>query len=57
MLYVGGETFVGEKLKALPAGRAAEPEEIASTYVYLASDAAGFFIGQSLSPNGGDVSW
>lgn len=57
MLYVGGQSFVEEKLRALPVGRAAQVEEIASAYVYLASDAAAFFIGQSLSPNGGDVMW
>jgi NAD(P)-dependent dehydrogenase (short-subunit alcohol dehydrogenase family) len=57
MLYVGGETFVKEKLQALPIGRAGEVAEVASAYVYLASDAAAFFVGQSLSPNGGDVMW
>lgn len=57
MLYVGGESFVAEKLRALPIGRAGEVAEVASAYVYLASDAAAFFIGQSLSPNGGDVMW
>lgn len=57
MLWVGGEEFVKPKLAALPIGRAGEPEEIASAYVYLASDLAGFFIGQSISPNGGDVMW
>jgi len=57
MLYVGGEAFVAEKLRALPIGRAGEVAEVASTYVYLASDAAAFFVGQSLSPNGGDVMW
>ncbi|WP_412066306.1 SDR family NAD(P)-dependent oxidoreductase [Rhizobium sp. SYY.PMSO] len=57
MLWVGGEEFVNAKLAALPIGRAGEPEEIASAYVYLASDPAGFFIGQSISPNGGDVMW
>ena len=57
MLHVGGADFVNEKLKALPIGRAASPSEVASAYVYLASDAASFFIGQSLSPNGGDVMW
>jgi NAD(P)-dependent dehydrogenase (short-subunit alcohol dehydrogenase family) len=57
MLHVGGAAFVEEKLNALPIGRPGKPQEIASTYVYLASDAAGFFIGQSLSPNGGDVMW
>ena len=38
-------------------GRIAEPEEIAPAYVYLASDEASFMVGQSISPNGGDVSW
>jgi NAD(P)-dependent dehydrogenase (short-subunit alcohol dehydrogenase family) len=57
MLYVGGREFVEEKLKALPIGRAAEPDEIAAAYVYLASDSASFVIGQSISPNGGDVMW
>ena len=57
MLWVGGAEFVNAKLAALPIGRAGEPEEIASVYVYLASDMAGFFVGQSLSPNGGDVMW
>ncbi len=57
MLWVGGSEFVNSKLAALPIGRAGEPEEIASAYVYLASDLAGFFIGQSISPNGGDVMW
>lgn len=57
MLHVGGAEFVNQKLRALPIGRAGEPAEVASAYVYLASDAAAFFIGQSLSPNGGDVMW
>jgi NAD(P)-dependent dehydrogenase (short-subunit alcohol dehydrogenase family) len=57
MLHVGGADFVEAKLKALPIGRAGEPSEIASAYVYLASDAAAFFVGQSISPNGGDVMW
>ncbi len=57
MLWVGGTEFVNAKLAALPIGRAGEPEEVASAYVYLASDLAGFFVGQSISPNGGDVMW
>ena len=57
MLWVGGAEFVNAKLAALPIGRAGQPEEIASAYVYLASDLAGFFVGQSISPNGGDVMW
>lgn len=57
MLHVGGTSFVESKLKALPIGRAGSVSEVASAYVYLASDEASFFIGQSLSPNGGDVMW
>ncbi|WP_424926426.1 SDR family oxidoreductase [Agrobacterium pusense] len=37
--------------------RIARPEEIASSYVFLASEEASFMVGQSISPNGGDVSW
>ena len=36
-----------------PAGRMGTPEEVASAIVYLATDEAGFFVGQVLSPNGG----
>ena len=35
----------------------AEPEEIAPAYVFLASDDAEYMIGQTVSPNGGDVFW
>lgn len=45
------------KTSQLPIRRIAEPEEIAPAYVYLASDEASFMVGQSISPNGGDVSW
>lgn len=45
------------KVTQLPIGRIGTVEEIASAYLYLASDEAAFMIGQSLSPNGGDVMW
>jgi 3-oxoacyl-[acyl-carrier protein] reductase len=38
-----------------PLGRFARPEEIAGTVAFLASDDAGFFVGATLSPNGGFV--
>jgi NAD(P)-dependent dehydrogenase (short-subunit alcohol dehydrogenase family) len=41
------------KAAQIPAGRIAEPEEIAAGVVYLASDAAGYVTGQTLNINGG----
>jgi 3-oxoacyl-[acyl-carrier protein] reductase len=38
-----------------PIGRYGRPEEVAATVAFLASDDAGFFVGQTLSPNGGIV--
>ena len=38
-----------------PAGRFGRAEEIAGTVAFLASDDAAFFVGQTLSPNGGLV--
>lgn len=50
---------VGEQRRAIaastPAGRLANPEEIAGTVAFLASDDAGYFVGAVLSPNGGLV--
>jgi 3-oxoacyl-[acyl-carrier protein] reductase len=36
-------------------GRLGRPEEVASLAVYLATEEADFFVGQVLSPNGGEV--
>jgi NAD(P)-dependent dehydrogenase (short-subunit alcohol dehydrogenase family) len=36
-----------------PLGRWAEPEEVAKTALFLASDESSFFTGQWLSPHGG----
>lgn len=38
-----------------PAGRLGTPEEVAATVAFLASDDAAFYIGATLSPNGGLV--
>jgi 3-oxoacyl-[acyl-carrier protein] reductase len=40
---------------AVPQQRIAEPEEIAATALFLASDLARFYCGQVLGPNGGSV--
>jgi 3-oxoacyl-[acyl-carrier protein] reductase len=42
--------YAGSVLKRL--GR---PDEVAGSVVFLASDAASLYIGQTLSPNGGGV--
>jgi 3-oxoacyl-[acyl-carrier protein] reductase len=39
----------------LPAGRFGAPEEIAATALLLAGPHGGFYIGATLSPNGGDI--
>lgn len=38
-----------------PLGRFGLPEEIAATVAFLAGDGGGFFVGETLSPNGGIV--
>lgn len=38
-----------------PLGRAAQPEEIAPCYVFLASDDSSYMTGQVLHPNGGEI--
>ena len=40
---------------ALPIGRFGEVDEVAPTAVFLASDDASYYAGQTLGPNGGDV--
>ncbi|MCP3975283.1 MAG: SDR family oxidoreductase [bacterium] len=41
------------RLKELPSGRFPEPEDVADAVLFLLSDAAGQFHGQTLNPNGG----
>jgi NAD(P)-dependent dehydrogenase (short-subunit alcohol dehydrogenase family) len=53
----GNEAWQEWKIDSLPIKRLGRPEEIAWAYVYLASDEASYCLGQSLSPNGGDVMW
>jgi NAD(P)-dependent dehydrogenase (short-subunit alcohol dehydrogenase family) len=49
--------WAARKASELPIRRIARPDEIAPAYVFLASEEASYMIGQSVSPNGGDVSW
>jgi NAD(P)-dependent dehydrogenase (short-subunit alcohol dehydrogenase family) len=39
----------------VPMGRAGQPEEVAPSYVFLASDDASYITGQVLHPNGGEI--
>ena len=39
----------------VPLQRAGQPEEVAPSYVFLASDDASYMAGQILHPNGGEV--
>jgi 3-oxoacyl-[acyl-carrier protein] reductase len=42
-------------IDALPVGRFGRPEEISATALLLAGPDGGFYVGATLSPNGGDV--
>ncbi|MCW6509283.1 SDR family NAD(P)-dependent oxidoreductase [Lichenifustis flavocetrariae] len=43
------------KMGELPIKRFGEPDEMAPTVLMLASEAGSYYVGQTLSPNGGDV--
>src|SRR5258708_25427740 len=49
------EEWKAAKLAELPIGRFGEVSEVAPTAVFLASDGASYYVGQTLGPNGGDV--
>lgn len=52
-------TFTEEQVKKfgsdVPLGRPGQPEEVAPSYVFLASNEASYMTGQVLHPNGGEV--
>ena len=49
------EEWANQKLAELPINRFGEVHEVAPTAVFLASDDASYYVGQTLGPNGGDV--
>lgn len=52
-------TFPPEKVESfgsdVPLGRAGEPEEVATCFVFLASEDSSYMTGQVLHPNGGEI--
>jgi 3-oxoacyl-[acyl-carrier protein] reductase len=49
------DVWLDNKRASLPIGRVGQVEEIAPTALLLASAGGSYFVGQTLSPNGGDV--
>ena len=49
------ESWKTAKRAELPLGRFGTPDEIAPTIVFLVTQAGDYYVGQTLSPNGGDV--
>jgi 3-oxoacyl-[acyl-carrier protein] reductase len=55
MLGDTSETLIAGIALATPIHRLAQPPEIASAVAFLASEDASFFVGETVSPNGGFV--
>jgi 3-oxoacyl-[acyl-carrier protein] reductase len=55
MMAAETDEWRNAKLAELPIGRFGEVHEVAPTAVFLASDDASYYVGQTLGPNGGDV--
>ncbi|WP_102692190.1 SDR family NAD(P)-dependent oxidoreductase [Rummeliibacillus pycnus] len=55
ILLAFGDNYVEEESAKYPLKRLAQPEEIAKSVLFLASEMADFYTGQILGPNGGGV--
>jgi NAD(P)-dependent dehydrogenase (short-subunit alcohol dehydrogenase family) len=55
MVGAMSETLRAATVMQTPQGRLGRPEEIAATIAFLVSDDASYFVGETVSPNGGMV--
>jgi len=55
MMRAESSEWQDQKLSELALGRFGQPSEVAPTAVFLASDDSSYYVGQTLSPNGGDT--
>jgi 3-oxoacyl-[acyl-carrier protein] reductase len=55
MMAEESEEWAARKLSELPMARFGQPDEVAPTAVFLASEDSSYYVGQTLCPNGGDV--
>lgn len=49
------EEYLEERSETIPLGRLGQPEEVAPTAVFLASEQSSYYTGQTLSPDGGEA--
>lgn len=45
--------YPNEQMGRVPSGRMGDPRELAASVVFLASDAAGYVVGQTITVDGG----
>lgn len=49
------EEYLDRRTETIPLGRLGQPEEVAPTAVFLASEQSSYYTGQTLSPDGGEA--